>query len=103
MDNKEFEGMMSEEADRQAMDEIMDVKMNEPIPEDLPKENIIDIESNIRENEMEKDLDVEAMNRNIYADMESRMNQPSPLYDDDDDEMSKMLESSNVGEDSLKE
>ena len=42
------------------------------------------------------------MNRNIYADMESRMNQPSPLYDDDD-EMSKMLESSNVGEDSLKE
>ena len=103
MDNKEFEGMMSEEADRQAMDEIMDAKMNEPIPEDLPKENIIDIESNIRENEMEKDLDVEAMNRNIYADMESRMNQPSPLYDDDDDEMSKMLESSNVGEDSLKE
>ena len=102
MDNKEFEGMMSEEADRQAMDEIMDVKMNEPIPDDLSKENIIDFESNIRENEMEKDLDVEAMNRNIYADMESRMNQPSPLYDDDD-EMSKMLESSNVGEDSLKE
>ena len=65
------------------------------------KSNIIDIESNIREKELEKMIDVEAMNRNIYADMESRMNQPSPLYDDD--EMSKMLDRSNSDEASSKE
>ena len=92
MDNKELEQMMAEEADRREMDERMDAKVNEPIVED-EKPNIIDIESKIRDKEMEKDLDVEAMNRNIYADMESRMNQPSPLYDD---EMGKMLEESNL-------
>ncbi len=40
-------------------------------------------------------LDVEAMNRDIYADMESRMNQPSPLYED---EMDMMLEKPNLQE-----
>ena len=102
MDNKELEQMMAAEADRQEMEAMLDAKVNEPISDDLPKENIIDIESNLREKEMAKDLDVEAMNRNIYADMESRMNQPSPLYDDDD-EMSKMLDRSNLDEVSSKE
>ena len=101
MDTKDLERVTAQEQARQEMEAMLDAKVNEPIPEDLPKENIIDIESNLREKVMAKDLDVEAMNRNIYADMESRMNQPSPLYDDD--EMSKMLDRSNLDEVSSKE
>ena len=100
MDAKDLERVTVQEQARQEMEAMLDAKVNGPTVE-VEKPNILDIEANIREKEMAKDLDVEAMNRNIYADMESRMNQPSPLYDDD--EMSKMLDRSNLDEVSSKE
>ena len=60
MDNKELEQMMTDETDRQEMDERVDA----PVDEEITKEDIFDIESNIRDKELEKMLDSSNLNKN---------------------------------------
>ena len=60
MDNKELEQMMTDETDRQEMDERVDA----PVDEEITKEDIFDIESNIRDKELEKMLDSSNLDKN---------------------------------------
>ncbi len=60
MDNKELEQMMTDETDRQEMDERVDA----PVDEEITKEDIFDIESNIRDKELEKMLDRSNLDKN---------------------------------------
>ena len=60
--------------------------------EDIGPDAINEIDTTLRDGEMKAMNDEEAFNRDLYATMNSQMNQPSPLYDDEY-EVSMMLES----------
>ena len=93
MDNNELNEVVVDEETTLEIDENMESNLEQSI-EDMGSEVINEIDSTLRDGDLKAMNDEEAFNRDLYANMTSQMNQPSPLYDDEY-EVGMMLDQTN--------
>ena len=92
MENNELNEVVTEE---ETILEIDESKSSEEQPiEDAAPPAISELDSTLGDGEMRAMSNEEAFNRDLYNNMNSQMNQPSPLYDDEY-EVGRMLEQTN--------
>ncbi len=92
MENNELNEVVTEEETILEIDESKS-SVEQPM-EDVAPPAISELDSTLRDGEMRAMSNEEAFNRDLYNNMNSQMNQPSPLYDDEY-EVGRMLEQTN--------
>ena len=90
MENNELNEVVTEEETTLEIDESMESSVEHPM-EDVAPPAISELDSTLGDGEMKAMSNEEAFNRDLYDNMTSQMNQPSPLYDDEY-EVGRMLE-----------
>ena len=93
MENNELNEVVNEEETTLEIDESMESSVEHPM-EDVAPPAISELDSTLGDGEMKAMSNEEAFNRDLYDNMTSQMNQPSPLYDDEY-EVGRMLEHTN--------
>ena len=92
MENNELNEVVTEEETILEIDESKS-SVEQPM-EDVVPPAISELDSTLGDGEMRAMRNEEAFNRDLYNNMNSQMNQPSPLYDDEY-EVGRMLEQTN--------
>lgn len=92
MENNELNEVVTEEETILEIDESKS-SVEQPM-EDVVPPAISELDSTLGDGEMRAMSNEEAFNRDLYNNMNSQMNQPSPLYDDEY-EVGRMLEQTN--------